>query len=269
MVKASFMVLNLENDTGESRFDLRRCMENRKAPITPDVFEAALEKKGFTNGIVVPTPSNILVYPSGTVAVARSGIVAVTPPVLVLSGKDDKPVVAMLYRVAFEARFGAATELQYSALGWGDEEVCVVVGVLPYAPKLESLFLVGNDIGNEGARVLAEALPSALKLRELTLDASQIGDEGARALAEALPHVPMLEKLTLNDIGDEGARALAKVLRRTSNLKELDLARNHISDDAKKVLRTAWGVREGGMLNLLSYDDDDMCLKARVNPSMS
>ena len=102
----------------------------RRPPLHPSRFAAELEKKSFTNG------------------------------------KDDKPLVKQLYKAAFEEQFGKATELRYGSLGWGDAEAAQVAEVLASgaAPRLETLDLSDNEIGDEGYKALAAALKEGAPL---------------------------------------------------------------------------------------------------------
>jgi len=176
LVKDYDLVLDLGKDTGEGVFDAAKCRQGRKAPVLPAEFVAQLQSKGFTNG------------------------------------STDKPLVAGLYSKGFEERFGGATRLIYSGLGWGAEQARAVVRVLPHAPALQKLNLDSNSIGDKGARALAEALPHTAALQVLDLDSNSIGDEGARALTGSLPHAPALQTLftASNSIGDEAKAALRK-----------------------------------------------------------
>ncbi|EOD17296.1 hypothetical protein EMIHUDRAFT_244151 [Emiliania huxleyi CCMP1516] len=129
----------------------------RRPPLLPSAFAAELEKKSFTNG------------------------------------KDDKPLVKRLYEAAFEEQFGKATGLGYGGLGWGDAEAAQLAEVLASgaAPRLETLYLGGNKIGDEGCKALAAALGKEgavprLETLTLFLGANRIGDEGCKALAAAL-----------------------------------------------------------------------------------
>ena len=127
----------------------------RRPPLLPSAFAAELETKSFTNG------------------------------------KDDKPLVKRLYEAAFEEQFGKATVLNYCGLGWGDAEAAQLAEVLASgaAPRLETLILRGNKIGDEGCKALAAALGkegAAPRLEELWLLNNKIGDEGCMALAAAL-----------------------------------------------------------------------------------
>ena len=103
----------------------------RRPPLLPSVFAAELESKSFTNG------------------------------------KDDKPLVKRLYEAAFDEQFGKATVLIYN-LGWGDAEAAQLADVLASgaAPRLEALWLNGNQIGDEGCKALAAASRAACALRQ-------------------------------------------------------------------------------------------------------
>ena len=65
-----------------------------------------------------------------------------------------------MYKDAFEEQFGKATMLYYVQLGWGDAEAAQLAEVLASgaAPRLETLRLSGNRIGDEGCMALAAAL---------------------------------------------------------------------------------------------------------------
>ena len=77
-----------------------------------------------------------------------------------------------LYEAAFEEQFGKATELEYNYLGWGDAEAAQLAEVLASgaAPRLETLNLLYNEIGDEGCQALAATLKGgaapSLKARE-------------------------------------------------------------------------------------------------------
>ncbi|EOD10767.1 hypothetical protein EMIHUDRAFT_447308, partial [Emiliania huxleyi CCMP1516] len=196
----------------------------RRPPLLPSAFAAELEKKSFTNG------------------------------------KDDKPLVERLYEAAFEEQFGKATELLYADLGWGDAEAAQLAEVLASgaAPRLETLVLHGNNIGDEGWKALAAALKegAAPRLEYLTLNGNKIGDEGSKALAAALGKegaAPRLEYLALNGnkIGDEGSKALAAALGKEGaapRLEYLYLHSNKIGDEGCKALAAA--LKEGAAPSL-------------------
>ena len=85
------------------------------------------------------------------------------------NGSTDRPLVARLYRDAFEQRFEKADELELDGLKWGDIEVKALAEVLASgaARRLRVVNLGDNDIGPEGAAALAGALPSLPALEKL------------------------------------------------------------------------------------------------------
>ena len=140
MTKSNTKSLDLGKLKGDERTAgdvVRSCAMGggRPAPLLPEQFAERLEAKRFTNG------------------------------------KDDKPLVAGLYKQAFEEEFGKAEELGYGDLGWGDAEAIQLSKLLASgaAPKLKDLDLYGNPIGDEGVKALAEAIAGgaapALKVR--------------------------------------------------------------------------------------------------------
>lgn len=104
----------------------------------------------------------------------------------------------------------------------------------PDMPRIASLKVGGNELGDEGAEAVAQALllpergrPSSL----LTLDLgfNDVGDAGAEALARSLRHNATLRTLYLsgNQIGAAGCRALADALsQRASSIMVLHLTGN-------------------------------------------
>ena len=129
MTKRSDKSLDLGKLRGDERDGgdvVRSCTYggSRPPPLLPEQFAERLEEKRFTNG------------------------------------KDDKPLVAGLYKQAFEEEFGKAEALGYNNLGWGDAEAIQISELLASgaAPKLKVLLLAYNPIGDEGVKALAEAI---------------------------------------------------------------------------------------------------------------
>jgi len=202
MVKNSKLIVDLGRDTGDAKMGLFALMvkcslKKRTVSLTPDDFDAALEKKHFAKA-------------------------------------SDRKRVATLYRAGFIERFASCSYLWYDCLGWGDEEAMGIAKVLSAGavPRLEVLNLCGNKIGGKGATALAESLECAPLLREVDLERNRIGDKGAIALASALLSAPLLKELRLNNnkIGDEGVEAIANALPSASSLKYLYLKENAITD---------------------------------------
>jgi FtsZ-binding cell division protein ZapB len=132
---------NLLDSDGDPPSDrqklLRRCSSaaGRMVPLPPSEFNATLELKSFHNAT------------------------------------DDKPLVIELYQAAYTAYFGATRKLDFSGLGWGDEEMaklCMLVnsGVLA---QLEFLHLSGNQVRDAGMEMLGQTvrdgkLPKCIKI---------------------------------------------------------------------------------------------------------
>ena len=97
---------------------------------------------------------------------------------------------------------------------------------------IQTLMLLYNSIGDDGAAALAEGLESCNSLHTLELSHNSIGDVGAAALAEGLKSCNNLQILNLksNSIGDDGAAALAEGLKSCNSLDTLYLSDNSISD---------------------------------------
>ena len=142
MCKDSSYVLDLGKLAPETkRLDalIKECAAKREPPLLPADFRAALAEKAFT------------------------------------SKKADEETVAGLYEATFRREMGAATNLRYVSLQWGDAEVIRLCKVLASGAldKLEGLFLHRNQIGDEGARALAEVLDGgALPKLEVRLQTS-------------------------------------------------------------------------------------------------
>ncbi|EOD20511.1 hypothetical protein EMIHUDRAFT_101855 [Emiliania huxleyi CCMP1516] len=130
LTKNGALSLDLGRMRNEKEYDcrslIRECVQGggRRPPLLPSAFAVELETKSFTNG------------------------------------KDDKPLVKRLYEAAFEEQFEAAARLSYADLGWGDAEAVQLAEVLASGavPRLERLYLNGNQIGDEGYNALAAAL---------------------------------------------------------------------------------------------------------------
>ena len=106
--------------------------------------------------------------------------------------------------------------------------------------SLESLYLLGCEIGPSGAKLLAQA-KRLNKLQVLALSGNNLGDEGAIALAKsiALPSLTTLD-LCANGISDTGALALAQSSH-LKNLKVIELFGNEVGGRGRSALRKRFG----------------------------
>lgn len=114
------------------------CQAGRVAPLTPEDFFVQLEQKSFT------------------------------------SKKADLPTVSGLYKAAFDKRFGQATVLRYSGLGWGDAEMVLLSKVVVSGAlgQLKRLNLRSNQIGDAGMSAFSDAIASGSlpALKEVVVD---------------------------------------------------------------------------------------------------
>jgi hypothetical protein len=181
---------------------------SRRPPVLPDEFARELAAKAFTNG------------------------------------KADRPLVARLYRTAFETQMCTAT-LSYQRLGWGDAEMATLAAVIESgALRASSLLnLSANHIGDQGVEALSRALAhadAAPKLATLSLEGNgALGDDGVHAMCRAIASggLPALKQLELNGnrIGDAGMQGLVQLLR-TDAAPKLDLifVRNNPASEASQ-----------------------------------
>ena len=85
----------------------------------------------------------------------------------------------------------------------------------------------------KGATAVAEGLQHWPRLRTLRLGENEVGDAGAQTLAGSLPKCEMLACVDLseNSIGNAGARAFSDVLVHCKMIQELRLGGNAIDGD--------------------------------------
>ena len=133
LVKGGDRILDISKFSGGDATHLedlcRECSTSRRPPLTPAVFRAELEGK---------TPS-------------LQGEVA-----------SECRAMARLYESAFIARLGAATELCYDKLGWGDKEMFRLSEVVNSGAlrHLNTLSLNNNAIRGAGLKALVLAVRS-------------------------------------------------------------------------------------------------------------
>ena len=158
MAKDFDYVFDLGKFTGEKTTlieVIEECAAARAPPLTPAEFALALSSKSFT------------------------------------SKKADEKMVADLYKGIFDEQMGKATELNYSNLQWGDEQVTALCKVLAGGAlaKLEVLDLGVNQIGDAGVAALAEAAGKLPQLKALDLGGNpNISQQAKDALKAALPN---------------------------------------------------------------------------------
>ena len=160
LIKDSQMVLDLGKFDEESMTDFvdvtMGCIANRDPPLTPSEFRPELATKSFT------------------------------------SKNADEEMVNRLFEEEFNKRMGGVTELHYAGLKWTDKAAVAVSKVIATGvlKKLETLFLMNNQIGDAGVMALAEAAGKGTlpKLKSLCIDGnSTISQQAKDALKAALP----------------------------------------------------------------------------------
>ena len=131
------------------------------------------------------------------------------------SKKGDLPMVIALNTRTILSIFRDMKELQYSGVGWGDDEAVQLAEVLPLCTSATKLYLNNNKISDRGAKALAAAFAEGAmpKLEKLYLHYNQIGDEGAVALAEAVGKGALPELRQLHLDGDKLSQTAKDALK--------------------------------------------------------
>ena len=104
--------------------------------------------------------------------------------------ESDRAVAAKIYLECFKLRIASVETLEYESLGWGDEEVRVVMRLLLFRgglPNLRSLSLKGNCITDNGATTLSRlvALCALPKLQGINVAGNRLGKIGQAILIRA------------------------------------------------------------------------------------
>lgn len=140
---------------------------------------------------------------------------------------------ASVIDVLARARGGELTELQLRYERFGGLAASKALAAA-LGPKVRSVDLRHNELGEAGGRRVAQALRQGSGLRDLDLRANGLRDSGVAAVA-ALLHgttCPPLQDLNLwnNSISADGARRLASALRKNRRLETLNLGQNSLED---------------------------------------
>lgn len=129
-----------------------------------------------------------------------------------------------------EKTFPYLTQLRDLVVSNCDLEGAAFVALAPglqHLQELTRLHMVGNEMGNDGARALANiALPCLVKLIEFNASFCSISADAMEELTNGLKHAVMLQVLILscNDFGAPGVLAIAKyLLPHLSQLRKLDI----------------------------------------------
>jgi Ran GTPase-activating protein (RanGAP) involved in mRNA processing and transport len=124
-----------------------------------------------------------------------------------------------------------------------------------------TIYLGGNQIGDEGAAALACALQVNMSVTTIYLSNYRMGDAGATALADALQVIALVKYVNLdfNQISDEVASALVDALRVTTSVTTISLYNNDIN---ASILTTVSNLiaRNKRLRHLFLYDARRMLL---------
>ena len=128
-----------------------------------------------------------------------------------LRKNDDLSSLSMYTLAAFTAMRGLASlDLSRCWIGFEDprdvRHGMIFAAELPRCPRLRTLNLSENNLGDTVARGLARALPECASLEVLELADAQISDAGVRALAAGVRLCPWLERLNVrgNTFSEQG-----------------------------------------------------------------
>ena len=107
--------------------------------------------------------------------------------------------------------------------------------LLKLNPQLTVLNLTNNVLGDMGAASVVKALGHKLeggypKIDTLALGANKIGEAGAQAVAQLLADSKTIHTVSLcgNDIGDQGASHIAAAVMRNQGINSVDFSGNPI-----------------------------------------
>lgn len=137
--------------------------------------------------------------------------------------------------------------MRASRTKWSSKDIEEIANAAQQSQTLKALYLDNCDLDDQACGALAASLAGGSKVETLWLFGNRVGDQGAQHLASALQSEScMVTELNLqfNKISDEGATALAKAVENgKSRLQSLDLSCNSIGDLGAGQLA---GVMEGG-----------------------
>ena len=140
-----------------------------------------------------------------------------------------------------------------------DEGLVEIITALSMHPNLQNIDFEGNRLGKNGCISMATLLEhSVTQLQHLDLGSNALDDEGIDALVPALKNCSHLQILRLYDnqsITSKGWKHLASILEApNSNLLELNLANNTVDDEA--AAKIASFLRNNSSLTTLSLDSN-------------
>ena len=124
-------------------------------------------------------------------------------------------------------------EINRVGKGLQPEDMAEIASYVLSHPRIERMFLSGNNLGVGGARQLADLLSrSTLKLQRLDLRHNNLGNQGCALLMESLAANESLTRLDLsaNGLTPAAAAPIAAAVRASRCLVRLDLRHNELGD---------------------------------------
>jgi hypothetical protein len=139
-------------------------------------------------------------------------------------------------------------EINRVGKGLQPQDMAEIAAFVLSHPRIERMFLSGNNLGVDGARQLAELLSrSTLKLQRLDLRHNNLGNQGCALLMESLAANESLTRMDLsaNGLTSAAADPIALAVRTSRCLLRLDLRHNELGDSGATELGKAlrWGAR--------------------------
>jgi len=139
-------------------------------------------------------------------------------------------------------RFSRLVTLNIAGTDLPQQDIMAILAVSNIQSNLQSLYLGGNGLGEEGSQAIASLfLPMAKQLKKLDLRYNDINGRGMAALTRAIATAQCpVQCLYMegNQIRDDGAQALAELLDnpRKSSIREVFLGANHIQAQGAQAL---------------------------------
>ena len=159
-------------------------------------------------------------------------------------------------------------EINRVGKGLQPEDMAEIAAYVLSHPRIERMFLSGNNLGVGGARQLADLLSrSTLKLQRLDLRHNNLGNQGCALLMEGLAANESLARLDLsaNGLSPAAAGPLAEAVRASRSLVRLDLRHNELGDAGATELAEA--LRKGARLLHLDLSANAIGVRgAEVHP---
>lgn len=177
----------------------KECKAGRSPPKAPDLFNAELAQKKFTNGA-------------------------------------DIEMVQGKYTSTFEKVLAGVVDLSFSNLMWTDDEALVLATAMPACKTCAKLDLKANEIGGKGATAIVEAAALCPSLEVLSLTKNLLGNGACCSIAPHIANIPAIVTLWLNecDVDDAGAIALAEVVPDCKAMRNFYLFDNAIGENGAK-----------------------------------